>query len=260
MLADVDAELDAEGALTRSVAAARSGLRRDVEALLSAFAQSELLVPLSRDVPNTPEGERVELDGELTIVPHLLPDSEGQLFACLFTHTEPLRPIIAALEWTTEGEPLKVCRFPATVALEMAHSVIDEQNVVGLVIDAGAASELCLTRNEVASLLAGRALPLVAYIGDIPADERERTLVAEAGDPPPPELSEAVASCLRAFPSVKGYRLERTFNPDRDIEPHLSLTLQVDAAADRGELFRSVTAAAEGKLPPPGYLDVLFEG
>jgi hypothetical protein len=245
--------------LTRELVRARSGLRRDVEALMAAFDECELLVPLARDLPNAPEGERIELDGELTIVPHLLPDAEGQLFAALFTHSDPLEPIVPALEWTTGDEPLKVCAFPARVALDMALEVIDEQRVLGLVIDAGAESELCLTRAELASILAGRALPLMAYVGDIPKEERARTLLADAGDPPPPELVAALGAWAASVTGVLSHRLDRTFNPDRDLEPHLSLTLRVGPETDRAEVFKSVTAALEGKLPPPGYLDVLFE-
>lgn len=245
--------------LTRELTRARSGLRRDVEALMAAFDECELLVPLARDLPNAPEGERIELNGELTIVPHLLPDAEGQLFAALFTHSDPLEPIVPALEWTTGDEPLKVCAFPARIALDMALEVIDEVRVIGLVIDAGAESELCLTRSELASILAGRALPLMAYVGDIPKEERARTMLAEPGEPPPAELSQALAAFCASASGVLSHRLDRTFNPDRDLEPHLSLTLTVAAETDRAELFKSVTAALDGKLPPPGYLDVLFE-
>lgn len=245
--------------LTRELVRARSGLRRDVEALMAAFDEAELLVPLAKDVPNAPEGERIELDGELTIVPHLLPDAEGQLFAALFTHSDPLEPIVPALEWTTGDEPLKVCAFPARIALDMALEVIDEERVLGLVIDAGAESELCLTRAELASILAGRALPLMAYVGNIPEEEKARTLLAEAGEPPPAELLQALASWAEKTPAALSHRLDRTFNPDRDLEPHLTLTLRVAQGANRSELFSAVTQALEGKLPPPGYLDVLFE-
>jgi len=69
----------------------------------------------------------------------------------------------------------------------------------------------------------------------------------------------ALASWANGTPAALAHRLERTFNPDRDLEPHLTLTLSVKADADRSQLFQSVTQALEGKLPPPGYVDVLFE-
>ncbi len=245
--------------LTLRVTEAQSGLRRHVEALIAALPEGELLVPLARDIPEAPEGERVEFDGELTLVPHLLPDAEGNLFSALFTQPEPLDPIVAALEWTTDGEPLKVCAFPARIALEMALNVIDEQNVRGLVIDAGSDSELCLTRTELSNILAGHAIPLIGYVGDIPDDGQARTLIAETG-PLPDALLERLASWASSAPQVRAHRLERTFNADRDLEPHLSLTLEVGPDADRHQLFQGVTQALEGSLPPPGYLDVLFVG
>jgi hypothetical protein len=245
--------------LTERVSQARSGLRRHVEALVSALATSELLVPLARDVPDAPEGQRVQFDGSLTLVPHLLTDADGQHFAALFTTPEPLEPIVTALAWKTDDGELKVCSLPAKLALEMALTVIDRNNVVGLVIDAGAPSELCLNRGELASILVGRAVPLLAYVGDIPEDEPHKTLITEDGEPPAPELVAALLSFCESTPGVIGYRLRRTFNPDRDLEPHLTLTLAVTSKVNRRYLFDCVTQAVDGSVPPPGYLDVLFE-
>jgi hypothetical protein len=131
--------------------------------------------------------------------------------------------------------------------------------VRGLVIDPGAPSELGLTRAELASLLAGRPIPLVAYVENIPHDESERTLVAESGEPLPERLLTNLEGWIDGASAVSGYRLERTFNPDRDLEPHLTLTLRVTEEADRRDLFQGVTRAIASELPPPGYLDVLFE-
>ena len=91
-----------------------------------------------------------------------------------------------------------------------------------------------------------------------PAKPSMKTLVAEPAEPPPEELVRAVEGWLAVHPEVSRQTLERTFNPDRDLEPHLTLTLHVEGDADHATLFESVTAALEGKLPPPGYLDVLF--
>lgn len=257
---DAETPIEASSRLTQAVLRARTGLRRDVAALLEALEDEELLVPLARDVPNTPEGERVELPSELTVTPHVLPDSEGNLFAVLFTHPEPIEPIVAALEWDTDGEPLKVCGLPARLALELARDLLSDERIAGLVIDPGAESELCLSKAELGNLLAGRAVPLVGYVQHIPGQELERTLVAEPGEPPPPAFIEALDRVLGELgATIVGHRLERTFNPDRDLEPHLTLTLQVADGADRPELFRRITGALDGIVPPPGYLDVLFE-
>lgn len=244
--------------LTPWVLEARSGLKRHVQELMTALATGELLVPLARDMPDAPEGERVEFEGSLTLVPHLLRDADGQVFAVLFTTPEPLDPIVEALQWQTDGAPLKVCSLPARLAFEMALEVIDRNDVVGLVIDPGAPSELCLNRHELASMLVGRALPLLAYVGDIPDEEKGATLVAE-GEPPPQELVDALVAFCKSTPGVLGYRLQRTFNSDRDLEPHLTVTLSVTSQVERRYLFSCVTQAIDGTVPPPGYIDVLFE-
>lgn len=251
-------EPESESPFTRVVEAARSGLRRDVQALIDALPDAEFLIPLARDLPGTPEGEPVELTSDLVLTPHLLPDADGKLYCALFTRPEPLAPIIAALGWTTEEGELKICSFPARVALQMAHDAIDEEDVFGLVIDAGSDSELCLDRRELGSLLTGHALPLVGYVEQIQPDDRDKTLIAEPAEPPPPELVAALDAWRAAHPEVLEQKLEHTFHPDRDLEPHLTLVLRVEASADRASLFQSVTSALEGKLPPPGYLDVLF--
>jgi hypothetical protein len=227
--------------------------------LLHALEGGDLLVPIAKNPTGVPEGEDVELGAELTLSPHLLPDAEGEPFVALFTDTAPLSPIVDALGWQTEGEDLSVCRLPARVALELARNLLDDTRIRGLVVDPGAPSELGLTRNELVSLLAGRPIPLVAYVEHIPRDESDKTLVAEAGEPLPDGLLSALDGWVNAADAVTGYRLDRTFNPDRDLEPHLTLTLQVTAEADRRELFQGVTSAISGELPPPGYVDVLFE-
>jgi hypothetical protein len=254
-----DAPAELEPLLTRAVERARSGLRRDVAELLASLDGEQLLVPIAKSPPDVPEGEEIEIGEELTLCPHLIPDSEGEPFVGLFTHLSPLEPVVNALGWTTDGGELRVCGLPARVGLELALKVLEDQRVRGLVIDPGAPSELGLTRSELASLLAGRPVPLVAYVEHIPRDESERTQVAESGEPFPERLVSSLESWIGGAPAVSGYRLERTFNPDRDLEPHLTLTLRVAEEADRRDLFRGVTQAIAGELPPPGYLDVLFE-
>jgi hypothetical protein len=246
--------------LTQAVRAAKSGLRRDVRQLVDALPHGELLVPLARDIAGAPEGEVVEIGDELTLSPHLLIGPDGEAWATLFTRAELVGPIEERFGWQTDEAPLKVCALPARLALDMALEVVDERNVVGLIVNPLDESELVLNRIELGSIARGQALPLVGYVDGIPGDDMERTLVAEAGEPPPPALLAALDHCLADLDDVVGHSLARTFNPDRDLEPHLTLTLLLrPQAADRGALARSVVEAIEHELPPPGYIDVLFE-
>lgn len=247
-------------ALTQAVRAARRGLRQDVERLVSALDGSSLVIALAKDVPEIAEGVRAEVSSDVNIQPHLLQNDDGEFYLPMFTTSEALTAL-EQLGYRTDGGDLKYCTLPASNALDMALDVVDGENVVGLVIDPGTEDELVLRRFELMHISRGQAVPLVGYVRELPPDSDSaaaRTLVAEPGDAPPADLQAAIAGSLESSVS---HRLDRTFNPDRDLEPHLTLTLTVPtslAEPDRHALLERIGRAVEGKVPSPGYLDILF--
>ena len=244
--------------LVAKVIAARRGFRKDVAALLDALEQADLLIPLAEPVAGATTGERTKIEGELRLLPHFLPTPEGPQFAALFTSAPLLDAVAAQLGWTTAGAELEYCCVPGGVALQMASGTLDAQ-VQGVVIDAGAESELVLTTAEVRQLVAGQAIPLVGYVAAIP-DDHERTLVAEPGAPPSAELTAALERCVSELPELAGYDLLRTFNPERDLEPHPTIKLKTKPTkVDHQHLAKHVFAAVSPYLPPPGYVDIVFE-
>jgi hypothetical protein len=245
--------------LTLLVTQAQRGLRRDVAALEAALDDGELFVPLREPIPGAPEGEEVALDRELAIVPHLLRDETGKGYAALFTRPELVEGIANELGWQTDDGELSVCTLPARVACELALGIIDDESVVGLVLDAGQPSELMLRRAELASIVAGQPLPLVGYLADLPPLDDEQILLAEPSDPPPPAFVSALERCLAETPEVTEHRLARTFNPERDLEPHLTLRLTAPESADRRAIAQRVIGAVGELVPPPGYIDIVFD-
>jgi hypothetical protein len=244
--------------LVSAVKQARRGFRRDVAALLEALEQADLLIPLAEPVAGATTGERTKVEGELRLQPHFLPTPEGPQFAALFTSAPLLDAVGSQLGWRTAGQELEFCSIPGGVALEMASGTLDE-NVQGVVIDAGADSELVLTAAEVKQLVTGQAVPLVGYVAAIP-DDHDKTLVAEPGSPPAPELVAALDACVAELPELTGYELLRTFNPERDLEPHPTLKLKtVSGDVDHQHLAKHVFNAIGPLLPPPGYVDIVFE-
>jgi SseB protein N-terminal domain len=245
--------------LTAAIAGAQRGLRHDVERLVEALEHAELLVPLARSMPDVRYGERVELEQELSLTPHMLVDTEGNLYAVMFSDAEFVEAPRQQLGWTTDDGALEYCALPARAALEMALSVIDDESVVGLVLNPLDASELMLRREEVASIAQRRALPLVGYVSAIPEQDSERTLVAEPGEPLAADLIQALELCLAGIADVNSHALRRTFNAERDLEPHLTLELELGrAGADTQAIAERVVAAIGGLLPPPGYIDIFF--
>jgi hypothetical protein len=244
--------------LVKVVKQARRGFRRDVAALLEALEQADLLIPLAEPVAGATTGERTKVQGELRLEPHFLPTPEGPMFAALFTSPDLLDAIGAQLGWRTGGGELEFCQVPGGVALEMAGGTLDD-HVQGVVIDAGADSELVLTAAEVKKLVTGQPIPLVGYVAAIP-DDHDRTLVAEPGAPPPAELAEALGRCVDELEDLVGYELQRTFNPERDLEPHPTIKLKTRSTkVDHQHLAKHVFNAVSPHLPPPGYVDIVFE-
>lgn len=245
--------------LTALVTQARRGLRRDVAGLEAALDDAELFLPLRSRIEGAPEGEAVPLDRELEIVPHLLRDETGRGYAALFTRPELVEAVASELGWRTDDQELSVCSLPARVACELSLGVIDDESVFGLVLDAGQPSELMLRRSELASIVAGQPVPLVGYLADLPPLDDEQILLAEPSDPPPPAFVSALEACVAETPDITAYRLARTFNPERDLEPHLTLRLTLKDDADRRALAERVIGAVGELVPPPGYIDIVFD-
>lgn len=244
--------------LLAAVMNARRGFRRDVAALLDALEQADLHIPLAEPVTGATTGERTKIQGELRLVPHFLPTPEGVQFAALFTSATLLDAMGARLGWRTGDGELEFCAIPGGVALEMASGTLDE-HVQGVVIDAGAESELVLTAAEVRQLVTGQAIPLVGYVAAIP-DDHDRTLIAEPGAAPAPELLAALERCVTELDELQGFELLRTFNPERDLEPHPTIKLKTASnKVDHQHLAKHVFAAVSPHLPPPGYVDIVFE-
>jgi hypothetical protein len=244
--------------LVSAVKQARRGFKRDVAALLDALEASDLLIPLAEPMVGATTGERKKIEGELRLTPHFLPTPEGPQFAALFTSAPLLDAIALQLHWRTGDGELEFCLVPGGVALEMASGTLDE-NVHGVVIDAGAESELVLTADEVRRLVTGQAIPLVGYVAAIP-DDHDRTLIAEPGSPPSAELLAALERCVVELPELIGYELLRTFNPERDLEPHPTLKLKLRSGnVDHQHLAKHVFDVVSPHLPPPGYVDIVFD-
>ncbi len=249
--------------LSAVVRTARRGFRSDVAQLAAALPGGALLVPLAKALADVPVGEDVvPEDGEVSLVPHLLPEQDGALFVALFTDADVLKTVGQYLEWTTEGDDeLQYCTLPALVALDLALQLIDGERVVGAVINPSDDHELLLNRNEVGALASGTPVPLVGYVQQIPVDKSEASLVAESDKNVTPELLAAIEECMKHFPTVQSFELRNTFNPERDLEPHPTLVLKVtdEASIDLEELNQRLGDHVEGKLPDPGYIDVLFD-
>lgn len=241
-------------ALTRLVEAARSGLRRDVRALIDALPTARIMLPLMRSVAAAPVGQPVELNQTVDLSPHFVSDARDRKLLAVFSYFGPLDRIVPSLHWTTDGGPLQLFTMPGPAAFRLAYKVVDTWNVANLVIDPGAPSELVLTRDEVRSILDGNATPLEAYAASGRVEEP-----VHSGEALPTALLERVAACLSQYPEVRDHRLDRIFDPERDLRARLVLRVWASESVPRDAVIQAIGAAVQNDLPPPGELQIRFE-
>lgn len=249
-----------EDALSAALHAAQSGLKSDVQVLVSALEDAYVYIPLAEDLPDTPEGQQIDFDGDLTFRPHMILGEEEAIFAVAYSKPDLVDSMQKSLGWFTSGGELKFICVPAAVALDLAQVTIDGEQVTGLVFNPGTESELVLRRDEVASLAQGTALPLVGYVSEIQQDEGGGAEVVEGAQPPPEALLEALGRAQKNQADLVGFSVATTFDPERDREPHLTITLTVIGRHDlnRGALAEAVMDEAAPHLPAPGYADIVF--
>src|SRR5215471_16264030 len=259
-MSDATDELDSSGAdATAAVAAARRGFKRDVAELIAALRASRLMVPLAKRIANVPVGQEQEVGEELSLSPHLLFDDERVGYVTAFTENALIARATDEVGWTTDDGPLEYCTLPGQVVLELALGLSDDERIGGLLLNPLDSTELILRRHEIASIAQGRALPLVGYVGEIPFDPNEQRLIADMEGGPPEDVVRAIEAVLEKA-SLSTYALKRTFNAERDLEPHLTLNVVgAGATTDRAAVAGELAAALEGLLPPPGYIDILFD-
>jgi hypothetical protein len=106
--------------------------------------------------------------------------------------------------------------------------------------------------------VAGQPLPLVGYVRELPPLDVEKVLVAEERASVPEAFRDALERCLASLSSVRAHTVSRTMNPERDLEPHLTLSLHAEPDADKGDITRAVIEAIGELVPPPGYIDIVF--
>jgi hypothetical protein len=238
--------------LTRPVKDAQSGLRRDVQKLIDAVPSGRLVVPLQRRLTAVRSGTVARLDQSIDIAPHFVPDHLGHPLIALFTFEGPLERVVPSLHWTTDRGPLEICWLPAKAGLQLAYKACDEPSVAGCVLDAGAPSELQLKRAEIRAILDERAIPLVNYakvtLADVPIE------------PPAEGVRNLVEYIVTRHPEVIRYRLERLFDPERELEPRLVLTLRVKTSSEgRQELANEIGGTICEELPAFATVQVRFE-
>jgi hypothetical protein len=239
---------------------AQSGYRSDVAALAGVLAQADLYVALVED-SEPGDGPEILEPGASLKLHTVVDETTGSTWTAIFSSPETLGRAGEELNWETAGGPLQ---FLAANGVELIKSVLtpalESGATSGIVFDAGQESELAMSADETLSMIGGEPIPLVAYASRQPAHGTEQIQVGEPAVPPPAALTAAIVRVLDRVTEVRSYRLIQVFVSERDVTSHLMLDIVGDMPEPKErEISAAIGAAIEGiSLPPPGYLDVVF--
>jgi hypothetical protein len=239
---------------------AQSGYRGDIAALARVLVETDLFAALAEDSESNDDPRILEAGAQLKLH-HVVDDAMGTKWTAIFSSAEALGKAGFQFDWGTNGGPLQ---FVEANGAEFIQSVLapslESGSTSGIIFDVGQESELAMTSAEMLSLMRGEPIPLVSYASRRPATGTEQIHVGEPAVPPPAALTAAIARVLDRVKEVKSYRLIQVFIPERDVMSHLMLDIVGDLPeSQQREISAQIGTATEGtRLPPPGYLDVVF--
>jgi hypothetical protein len=191
---------------------------------------------------------------------HVTWSRDGLAWIPVFSSAEALASAGSGHSWQTDGGELQMAALPFEDLVAVLNQAFLDEQTGGIVFDLGLDTQLVLSSDEVLSLAAGTAIPITDLAGQQPARGDEQMYVGE-----PAESSEQLVSQIQQIlgrePHVTGSHLYQVFIPERDVMPHLLLSLTSPAAdATREEIgIRVSDAVAQLDVPPPGYIDVMFD-
>jgi len=246
--------------LTPYVIQARRGLRRDVKAFASALPNGKLFIPLSRRLEAPISGQKSFTVGTDTeIFAHTLthPDTKAVADA-LFTKKDLMTRCERDFGWKTDGGQLEYCAVPGNLILELVSKNLESGRTSSLVINPFHDSMLELQREEVLGLVKNEPIPLKHYLVGLPVQEDEKSMVGAPANKPSRELVDTILGYVLSHSDLSGYDLFQMFNEERDVEAHLGLNIYSKSGKYDEEISNEIQLAIHGKLPPPGYIDILF--
>lgn len=250
-------------ALTAAVRSARRGLRRDVRGLCEALEDGRFLLPLARDAASPAEGGGRIRSGPApagtTAGLHHLEGREAGVCLALFTQPEFLAPFENEMGWTTDGGPLRCLAVSGLEALTYVKARIEAGEAAALLINPFDEQDLELSAAELKGIVDGAPIPLLGYLGDLPALDDEELWVWDPEPPPPEALREALVRLGSPQGEIRTCEVYGSFNTDRDLEPHLLINVRTaEPQEDYREVAERVLRALARHLPPPGYVRLTF--
>ncbi|MBF2052000.1 MAG: hypothetical protein IGS03_00880 [Candidatus Sericytochromatia bacterium] len=246
--------------LTALLQQAHRGLKRDVAPLVDALPEGGFFVSLARplDVPD----EMTIPPVEAAISSHMLQHPDGAVYVALFTHPDFVRKAQQEQNWQTEDGQQLLCPLPARNALYYALKLMaNNEQVMGLFINAYQDQSLMLNALEVDSLFNGVAVPFEAYAQQVPFEEGDGVMVRPADVSSVEGFNEALEDFKSQDAQVKAYEVVALFDEQRNMQPFLAINFKTEGASPEqyGEIAQRFVALLQERVDFPERLEIMFD-
>lgn len=210
--------------LTEVVRGAKRGRYRDVEHLCQFLDKGKFFIPLQETTTVAKSG--IQVGDDQWINPHLIQHPDGPLYGTICTSSAMVKILEDKLQWKTEGGPLQFARTPATMALNVILKLMEEEKIMGLIINPYDDSNLILNAQEVDALVNNAPIPFVAYAHASPMGPDESMRIIRREDPFPDEFVSIVEDYTSSHDELESCEIVESFNAERDIEPNILINLK----------------------------------
>lgn len=245
--------------LTDLVNQAQRGLKRDVAPLVEAIPEGGFFLSLARSL-NLPDEYTVP-PAEAPLSSHMLQHPDGSVYVALFTKPEYARLAQQEQDWKTEEGKQEVCALPARNALYYAWKLLtNNEQVVGLFINAYQEKSLLLNRVEIQNLFNGLAVPLVAYAKDVPYEAEDSIMVRPADVSSVANFQETITEFMVQQPAVTGYEIVAFFDEQRNLEPYLAINFKAESLTEDqyGETAQAFMTLFKQRVELNEPLEIMF--
>lgn len=245
--------------LTELVNQAHRGLKQDVAPLVEAIPDGGFFLSLARSLDL--ENEWILPSAEANVSSHMLQHPDGGIYVSLFTHPDFARVAQKEQTWITEGKSTaEICPLPAKNALYYAWKLmVNNDNVIGLFINAYQDKSLMLNRLELESFFNGVAVPLEAYAIHVPFGPDDTIMVRPADVSSVENFTDTVQEFMDSRDDIKGYEVVALFDEQRNMQPYLAINFKTEFGEDKyGEAAQSFVNLFKEKVEMPERLEIMF--
>lgn len=245
--------------LTELINKAHRGLKQDIAPLVEAIPEGGFFLSLARSLG---------LENDLSVPPpeaavssHMLQHPDGSVYVSLFTQPKFARLAQKEQNWTTEGaESPEVCGLPAKNAIYYAWKLlVDNEQVVGVFINAYQEKSILLNRIELESLFNGIPVPLEAYAIQVPFGPEDTIMVRPADVSSIENFQETVQKFMEQNQQVKGYEVVALFDEQRNMQPYLAINFKTEFGEDKyAENAQAFVNLMTESVTMPERLEIMF--